>query len=386
MKASVTDPSVLSALNPVNVLAYLKSRGWQLYSQQDGRFSTWVNPLSSEAEVVVPASRRVSDYITLFAHALRELELFEERSQIDIIRDLMNSGFDVIRLSAEASSTYDGSIRIADGLRLFERAKDILLASACAAVKPRPVFHSRKPALATDYMEKAKFGQTEKGSFVITMLSPVTPHLPGYMDDVLGVDVPFERMVTQTLTTGLSGMATAADAASVAGGFEHFEKRVDQGVSANLCEATADLFSASEASQISFGVSWALNRPAPEHLPQSRVIISSDIVPVLVEAAKKFRAKDHLADYLVQGSVVKLERENGALNGRATVLAEIDGVPRRLTMELGPVEYDLAASAHTHYQPVRVIGDIRKEGRSYLLTKPTRFEIATDLDEFDLFG
>ena len=108
---------------------------------------------------------------------MRELETVEDRSQLDILRDLYNSGFDVVRLAALSPNSEDGTVRIEDGVQLFERARDILLAAACATVRPQPVFHSRKPQQATEYMRKARLGQTEHGSYVLTLLSPVAPQL-----------------------------------------------------------------------------------------------------------------------------------------------------------------------------------------------------------------
>src|SRR5258707_6637833 len=54
----------------------------------------------------------------------------------------------IIKDDRSKRTANDGTVKIEDGVQLFERARDILLAAACATVKPRAVFHSRKPQQA----------------------------------------------------------------------------------------------------------------------------------------------------------------------------------------------------------------------------------------------
>lgn len=382
MRALITDAETISALNPLSVVGYLRARGWTPYSESAGRFSVWTSDAHPDAEVVVPFKRTAADYVSVLSRLLRELEVAEGRSQIDIIRDLLNSGFDLVRLAARSPATSDGSIRIGDGIRLFEQAKEIVLAAACATVRPRPVFHSRKPQQAVDYMEKARLGQTEHGSYVLTILSPVSPQLNAYSETDLFPAEPFERSVVRTLATSLNLAVSAAESASLQGDFAPFQEAVAGGVSANLCEAIAGLHEVAEASEIAVTFSWAQNRPAPPvGTTPSQAIVTRDVVPAIAEAARLFRERDTLQDYVVQGPVVKLERGEGARQGRATIFATIEDAPRKVTVLLPEDAYNVATRAHAEFQPVKVVGNVRREGRSYTLLDPTGFTIAPDDDE-----
>lgn len=304
MRATIRDSGAIGAISPPNLIGYLRARGWTRYSEASGLFTVWHNPTHPDAEVVVPLRREAGDFIARLSDVLAELEAAEARSQIDILRDILNSGFDIIRLAERSSDTSNGTIRIHQGVVLFEEAREMLMAAACASVKPRPVFHSRKPAQAREYMEEARLGQTEQGSFVLTILSPVAPQLTPYGEDSLFPEEPFPRKVIQTLVRAVNLTVRAAEQAVSAPepDFQPFEAAVSEGVSANLCEAISHLFKFNPES-ILISSSWAVNRPAPAAAPQ-QTLIARDLVPTIAEAARIFRAHDTLDNYLVKGFVV----------------------------------------------------------------------------------
>ena len=108
---------------------------------------------------------------------LQVLAAMEGRSQLQILRDLQVMGADVIRLRLVDAELADATVPLNEGAVFIERARDLMLAVACAAVTPRASYPSRKPGQAIDYIRKARLGQTEPGSFIVTILSPVPPSL-----------------------------------------------------------------------------------------------------------------------------------------------------------------------------------------------------------------
>lgn len=383
MRATIKDAQALGSLAPANVVGYLRAHGWEKFNEVRGRFSVWINRRYPHAEVVIPATRSTSDYASQLYSVLRELEEVEDRSQLEILKDLYNSGFDVVRLAAQSPSTTDGTVKIDAGVHLFEQAREILMAAACAAVKPRPVFHSRKPQQAIDYMSKARLGQTEHGSYVLTLLSPSAPQLSAHSDTDLFPEEPFERLVIRRLVESVELATIAAEITATADrpDFETFQSAVEGGVSANLCEGIAGFFATIEASTIDLSVAWALNRPSPTHQTPYKIRVSSDLVPTLEEAARLFRAHDKLEGYLIEGPVVKLERPDGQQSGYVTIFARVEDSMRKVRMELPESSYNLATQAHASYRPVKITGTVVREGRSYRLHNPTELTLALEDDD-----
>lgn len=383
MRVAVVDPDAFGTLNPLNVIAYLKAHGWERYSDTPGAYSVWTT--RNGAELVVPYRRDAPDFATVLGQALRELEKVEDRSQLDLLRDLLNSGFDVVRLSAKSTETADGSIGLPEGAQLVAHAKDMMLASACATIQPRAVYHSRKPQQATDYLSSARLGQTEHGSFVLTILSPVAPQLSAASDTSLFPEEPFERQVVLKLTSSVKRAIEAATEAAATGSFDPLRNAVGAGVSANLCEAISGLVEMGDANEVDLSVAWSQNRPFPQSAV-SRVSIARDVIPAIAEAARLFRSQDTLERYTIEGPVIKLERADEAADGKATVLASVEGTARRVVLTLAADDYGKATQAHKDFRPVRVTGDIKREGRTLMMLSPMSLQAIEADDGVDIFS
>ena len=51
----------------------------------------------------------------------------------------------------------------------------MLLSAACSLSNPQPLYRAGANKEAREYLKQVRMGQTEQGSFVITLLSPVVP-------------------------------------------------------------------------------------------------------------------------------------------------------------------------------------------------------------------
>src|SRR5205807_2402444 len=126
------------------------------------------------------------------------------------------------------------------GVHMVQGARELALAAACAAVRPRALYTSRKPQEAVNYVAGLRMGQTEEGSFVLTIQSPVPPRSQSKLFEDLPEpfgEEPFERRAVLTLATALSTVRRAVMTAAVSGDFQPFQDAIPAGVSANLCDA-----------------------------------------------------------------------------------------------------------------------------------------------------
>lgn len=249
-------------LSTIDVATYLRTRGWERLEHPSRDVSYWRRVVGTERfEVLLPHHHEWSDHLDLLTALVDTLARAERRSALSLLHDLSTATCDVIRLRAVAGPSSDGTIGVGDGLRLVDCLRRVALAAACTAVEPRRAYHKRKFTEATRFVDRLRLGQTERGSFVLTALSSVTPALTE--DPSSQEPDPFERKVTRTLAQALSGLEAAALQGSLENQIEPFEREVERGVSADLCEAIALLGESEVIEQVDFEIAWSPVRPAP---------------------------------------------------------------------------------------------------------------------------
>jgi hypothetical protein len=314
----------------------------------------------------------VSKLVGIFAEVIGH-------DEIVTYRDLIGTDRDVVRVRAYSSDD-DGAVPIDAGVKLVAQAREMLLAAACAARSQQPLYRAGANKEAIDYVRRVKLGQTEHGSFVVTLLAPVPPLLQPSLDpswiDIN--DEPLERQVTRRLMIALEASRNAAELALSGDGLA-FEQAVASGVSANLCEAVAALIEQSSGLDIS--LTWARTRPAPEE--KCKVTFSANDAEILKEAARTFRLRQPKPDVTLFGTVHKLKRDQNEVEGLVTLKAMIDDKPQSVGAVLDQTNYSIAIKAHDAQTPVIVTGDLERVGHRWQLTNASVREIPAGDDTED---
>ncbi len=380
--------SDLAAVNPTAVRAYLLARGWQqVEAPGDRPWSLWQAPAGEQAEpeeALMPHNPQLRDYARRLRELVNTLETVEHRAPQFIARDIRLAGFDIVRVRLQGEErAYDGILPLDDAVEAVSRTRDLLLAGACAAVAPRMYFPSRKPARATEYMKRVRLGQTEPGSFIFNVLSPVAPELRTDQAGAELVDEPFERKVVTTLRDALLATTAAAVQAGATQRLEPFETAVARGVSANLCEALAGLSLGRNTDRdVEIAFAWAGTR---SHSPEpTRLSILPTTATLIREAAQDLKAKSPRELFEVTGPVVNANRAPGAPIGEVTVHAAVDEGFRLVRFEANESDFALATRALEERKLLSATGTLVKEGRSYLLRDATQFAVRDVGDPLDL--
>ncbi|WP_297799012.1 hypothetical protein [uncultured Brevundimonas sp.] len=382
MKAHIIDVDALRAISPMALASYARAEGWQRLESYGDHSEVYHRP--QMGEVIIPGTEALSDYHSVVSDLIASFARAEARDELAVYRDLVGADRDVIRVrSPEADG--DGSVRIEAGVDLVLHARDLLLSAACAAKEPRASYRAGKVKDATDYMDRVRLGQTEHGSFVVTLLAPVPPALDTYGTQAelwpSETSEPFDRLVTRRLADGLQAARSAAEhVMRTGGGLTPFRDAVSKGVSANLCEALAQLIERGEGLEVS--VTWAKTRLTPE--PRRKIFFSRSEGEVLREAARVFRTLEPRPDETIEGFVISCDRKTDETSGRVAIRTIIDGQPSSVKVELSPSLYSEAVQAHEKKQLVSLNGDLKRHGQRWHLVNTrdiTAIEINGDEDD-----
>jgi len=372
MKLDFKDYSLLSSLHPLDIAEYLSSKGWKKLEENPGKFSIWEyideeGVGKRDLDILLPLNQKFKDYEIRIAEVLNILEKAENRQQMQILKDLMMIFADIVRVRRDTPETSQGNVPIDVGVQLVQQAKEMVLAAACSTVEPRPFFPPKKFKPALDYMEAVFMGQTEIGSYILPIISKLP--LPYRGQQCLGE--PFERQVTQKLACALNVMNLTAQECLETLPFEDsieiFRSTVQQGVSANLCEAVVEMSSYRDIYQdIEINFTWSPKYPTDWNTPE-KIILKSEAMPIFEKVADMLREFEPKENFIVNGPVVRLERPDGALIGKITVQSFVFGSVRNIQIELPESEYRMALQAHDQQENISCRGTLQKEGRSYWL-------------------
>lgn len=371
------DSNDLSAVPLRSLYAYLQSQGWQRIEPYGD--AGYIYGLDSEdSELLVP-SRALADYERRISEILEILAEVEERDSLAVLRDVSLSEFDLVRVRLPEASP-DGSVPVAAGVSLFQESRNLLLSAACSASRPQRAFRAGRNQEASNYMSTVRFGQTEIGSFVANLLSPVPPNLigQGHLSTRVAPE-PFARKVTLKLVSGLRSARDAVTLVDRGDDIDAFEQKVPQGVSANLCDAIANLLDYDNRKSIDISVSWSLVREPPES--RAQVVFKESDLSILKEASRILKDRQERPNERIDGYVYGLARGQSEHQGRVTLKAVVDGAMSSVRVDFAPSDYSRITEAHDQKRVVSLEGDLRRDGQRWVLDNPRDLEVEADDDE-----
>lgn len=382
MKTRIIDEPALGAISVLDLKSYLKGRGWRKSRDLGQRAQVYGHTAAdgTSHEVMVPLRPELADYADVVGLTIATLAAVEDRSAVLVYEDIATAGFDILRVGIRAGDVA-GVLPVDDGVRLVERARDLVRTAALTAdaAAPKTIFgQGRRSERVQDYLGSVKLGQTQRGSFIVSILSPVDPAFRGSPEQTdLFPPEPFPRVVTKTLYTGLGSLRAAAIDATAANDITPFREAVAKGVSATLCETVADVIALGQGA--TFGLSWAGIRPSG--LPPAQLRFEGSMAGTLRAAAADLKTRESEHDVAILAYVIAMARDVEAFDGKVT-LEIVNATPRRRATALfGDIDFPTLLRAFEKKLPVALTGDLIRVGRRTELRNPTGLELLAPSEE-----
>ena len=356
---------------------YLRAHGWELQHQgslgnrwrlrRDGRTRNLAVPVGTVDE---------DDQKRMFVTVLQTLADVENRSPVLIARDLQEAASDLLEFRVIAESLHAGEMPLRAAPELTEGAYDALLAAARAEVQRRPHYaQGTLPANVRGFLDEAKLAGTDRGSVILRVRTPKPAEPAQPTLDGTTMQAPLERRVVERLIAATRAAKAAAHRDPASDDPDIFDEDIEEGLSANLCDALLELAGTKSGldGRVAVRVRWALTRPLEE--PDARIDIERGELTRLSSVAEVLKQIDPRPNTEVVGPVTRLYREPGVSQGVIWMLADIEGKTRTVKLDLVRVDYERAMEAHRADQEVRAVGTLERAGRLRELSAATAFEI-----------
>ena len=370
MKVSIRDTDALRAVSPAALSAYARAAGW--IPQERYRVHSDVYMGEARPEIIVPRTERLGDYASVVAALIETFAQVAGQDELTIYRSLVVADRDVVRVRVAESD--DGSVTLNDGVDLIGGARDMLLSVACSLYEPRPVYRARANREAAALLQRVRLGQTDQGSFVVTLLTPVVPPpIPALLPDPDDRNAPIERRMIRRLVEALNAARGAVER-TAAGEEGAFGEALAGGVSANLCEALVRIIEPFPTLDV--GVSWARTRP----MTTSGTVVrfGRADTAVLQEAARLLRDRAPRPDVRLHGFVRLLKRGETEDDGTVGLVTDIDGQRQSVAAVLEREDYERAVRAHHDRAMVVLAGDLDRMGQRWRLLNPRLENVIRD--------
>lgn len=365
MSLAMPDAVSLARVPQPDLEAYLRSMGWAPSDTVYGGKAQWWRRTDersgTEYEVLLPLSV-LGDYADRVRDLLDRVARAEGREPGDVYEDIKGATVDELKIRIESGDQgYD--LPLLAGSRAFQGTRDLLVAAAGFVSEPRRFYPANEAQALKGMLKKIRLGQTQPGSFIITVLS----ERPMWRQATLFPAPTEEHRIFSALATSLAAVHEAGLTASVAA----FEGAVNRGVSANLCSALAKFGKVETLRKLAFGFRWSRlygnENPAPTH-----VEFSPQLIDRIREGGEALAEVTTRQGVTLVGLVDVMEHQEDQA-GYVTVVTAVEGRQRPVRIYLGREDHLKAIEAYRTQQLIQVTGDLERKGDRFVLTTARNF-------------
>lgn len=374
---------LVSGLKFTELQAYLRNTGWQRVETPKPNIALFQKQHGDEFhETVLPLDKGFGDYERRILDVLESISAAEMREVGEVISDLSIPPSDIVRFRIIGRETMGGTIPFTDGVSLLESAKKALFSTACDILQPEKYHKRLGLKAAQQFIEECRLGQTERGSFIASVICPFvnTTHneyaqqlsLFNHTDDF---KASFTRQVTRRMARALERIKTAIDR----GEQDHLlELEGPETISGNFLESIVEFNAGREDMEIEIQTHFSVLAPEA-FLPIHTIRFSNDYFPVIETIAQHIKpADDGFEDeFIGLISQTKADPDPHTRVEGEIVLNFITGDQEKVSKArvlLNKYDYDRACEAHIMGKAVKVTGKLVSSGRSKSIIGE-RFEV-----------
>ena len=382
--------ALLRSLTTAQVRLFAARFGWSSRTAKRGG-PVLNHPTDGLTQIHLPNSDSDPDYAFRMRDAVIKLASSEKREPAALLHDLLLPAADILHIRLRSHDAANGTLPIDLGVKLFQAGQQVLTYAACSAQEPRAFYRTTTAGRVPQFMDRCLMGQSRNGNgYTATFAAPVTPDLQKTFADLPPTDdataneveslavsaAPFERQVTLTLMRAVHTLKTAFEQGDTSG----MAKHTDQGISANLCDALAELSVADQRAEVDIGVGWSKALPIVPFRLRNGVTFAQPEIVLLSAVGKELKRIEQRRQPVV-GPITGLHAKPAELfdpfQGEVTVSAVVNGQKRSVRFTLPEAEYKQACDAHRDRLLVSVSGIPTGEASSsiFRLTLPKGFKV-----------
>lgn len=353
---------LVNKINPFVFNKYLKATGWTIFNSKRTDIKIFQKKTDKLYQVTIPLDTDLADYKESLFYAVQTVAGHEKRTLDEMFLYLLNPNSDILKIRIEKDGVEAGSILLDDAIKVYENAKKLLGAAAQDVIKPAQYHQGRMDATVTEFLNRCRFGQTEVGSYIVSVICPMTQTDEKgnfwqieLFDEIPLTEESFTRRVTKKVMNGITAVKTQIDN-------DQFSVTLskEDSISVNFYEALAGMNLDNEGVKVEIASEWAPTFPVDNKTPQ-KVLLNYNYYKPLTSIIARMKENVTKKTQLI-GKVKKLEAvpevEKRSAGKITLVYIDDNGKARSATTNLEKSDYDKAIEAHTQGWYVEVVGEM----------------------------
>jgi len=371
-------------LNFISVAQFLREMNWKKVAEWKHCNVFQFTHKEQLWQVNIPNERELHDYNRAMRDVVVTLAEVYNKTEEQIFMELQNPSADILRIRLENDQNQSGSLSVEEAIQLYSNTRKLVTAAAMDVVCPRR-HYTNYTNQVKEFVEKCRFGQTEVGSYVVSLICPITPFdeeenttQKSLMDDKKISGNSFTRQVMNKIMTSAEMVRNSIGS----GGLKEIlytEKASENasGVSLNFIEALGGIGIYKNHCRMDLGVQWC----STVHSNRSsidKISLTHDYFPSIKEVVDQWKKQSRSMDMYV-GRIKKLASESDLqkrTQGIITLVFLDEKGTKTADVTLSKEDYDRAVIAHRDGKYVKIYGEI--SGTKHKKIKCNNFSIIDD--------
>lgn len=382
--------TVVEQPSRADLIAMLRHSKWEI-SGEGPIGEMWSSP-SQRVEVGIPFALSSANYE--WSGVLDRIAYAHKTTRKDLARRIANLRFDVTDFRVKGPN-WDTSVPVEAGFNLFKTARQVLRASATTAKSPKVAIGGGYSRIGDRVLEKARFGQTAQGSYIVPLMVPVLgiqdfkedehelkDGEPVFNDVTAGHETD-ERRTTRTMAESMIAVHSAIIDRDKPPTMSQVNDLVYAGVSRELLTALTSVVSKDSVTSFDATFMWSeLLTKTSDHL-KSSVSFPSEARKLLEESTVKFKPSLEPKSETFTGPIVQLRDEAIVAHGYVTIETNRNGRQVEMQVRVDERHLDEVHGWFKDRETVRVQGSVRRASSRLIIDKPTEFTLLRDSLLFD---
>jgi hypothetical protein len=355
-----------SIINHVDVSKYLHDLGWSEISTKRNYVKIFQLHNNNEFfQVDLPTSKDLRDYNTAMYLTVENIARASNKNIEQIILELLNPMADVLKFRINEPEIENGSIFVEYAIKLYENVKKLITATAMDVLQPKKIHLGRPDSNIISFINSCRFGQTEIGSYVVSVVCPMANIIDDKYEQLSlfdGEDIgaySLTRNTTNKLISSINIVKESIDKGNLESAIYN-NSNGENIVSINFLDALSEINIYKNNSILNISAQYAPTI-RKNMLDNASVTVNSDYYNPINALVRKIKiSKGNEKTYVGRISRLNAIPDAEKRMGGFITIVFIDESGKRATasVNLKREDYDSAIEAHREGKNVQIIGTL----------------------------